>query len=153
GARHLLLVLDNCEHLIDAVAESVEIITHACPRISIVATSRETLRIEGEYVYRVPPLGVPAEHDRDPDVVRAASSVELFIARISAAQVTLSPDLSDLLELGTICRRLDGIPLAIEFAASRVAAFGVRQLAALLDNRFALLTAGRRTALPRHQTL
>jgi predicted ATPase/DNA-binding winged helix-turn-helix (wHTH) protein len=153
GARQLLLVIDNCEHLIDAAANMMETMIQMCRGVSVLATSRENLRIVGEYVYRVGPLSVPTEQDLEPDVILAQSAVQLFIARVKAAQAAFSPDPANLLQVAAVCRRLDGIPLAIEFAAARAATLGVAQVAARLDDRFGLLTAGRRTALPRQQTL
>ena len=153
GEKHLLLVLDNCEHLIDAVANLAETMIRLCPRTTILATSREVLRIDGETVYRVPPLDVPApEHDA-PDHILGHSAVELFVARSKSLDTGFSAGASDLASIGEICRRLDGMPLAIEFAAARAATLGVQQVAMGLGDRFALLTAGRRTALPRHRTL
>src|ERR1700674_5586658 len=153
GGRHLLLVLDNCEHVIEAVASLAETFTRLCPRTSIVATSREVLRIDGESVYRVPPLDVPAPGQAAPDYIMQYSAVELFVARTKALNAGFSPDAEDLASIATICRHLDGIPLAIEFAAARAAVLSVEGVAAGLHDRFALLTVGRRTALPRHQTL
>jgi predicted ATPase/DNA-binding winged helix-turn-helix (wHTH) protein len=153
GGRHLVLVLDNCEHVIDAVANLAETFTRLCPRVTIVATSREVLRIDGESVYRVPPLDVPALGQAAPDHVMQYSAVELFVARTKALSAGFSPTAEDLALIATICRHLDGIPLAIEFAAARAAVLSVQGVAAGLRDRFALLTAGRRTALPRHRTL
>ena len=153
GARQLLLVIDNCEHLIDAVANMTETMIQMCRGVSVLATSRENLRIVDEYVYRVGPLSIPTEQDLEPDVILAQSAVQLFMARINAAQAAFSPDSANLLQVAAVCRRLDGIPLAIEFAAARAATLGLAQVAARLDDRFGLLTAGRRTALPRQQTL
>jgi predicted ATPase/DNA-binding winged helix-turn-helix (wHTH) protein len=153
GGRHLLLVLDNCEHVIDAVANLAETLTRLCPRTTIVATSREVLRIDGESVYRVPPLDVPAPGQAAPDYIMQYSAVELFVARTKALNADFSPHAEDLASIATICRRLDGIPLAIEFAAARAAVLSVQGVAAGLRDRFALLTAGSRTALPRHRTL
>jgi predicted ATPase/DNA-binding winged helix-turn-helix (wHTH) protein len=153
GGRHLLLVLDNCEHVIDAVAHLTETLTRLCPGTTIVATSREVLRIDGETVYRVPPLDVPAPGQTVPDYIMQYSAAELFVARTKALNAGFSPHAEDLASVATICRRLDGIPLAIEFAAARAAVLGVQLVAAGLHDRFALLTAGRRTALPRHRTL
>jgi predicted ATPase/DNA-binding winged helix-turn-helix (wHTH) protein len=153
GGTSLLLVLDNCEHVIDAAANFVEAFVRTCPRTTILATSRETLRINGEYVYRVPPLEVPAVGEEEPDQILGRSAVELFIARAKALDSDFSLQAETFPAIGAICRRLDGIPLAIEFAAARAATLGVQQVAAGLRNRFALLTGGRRTALPRHQTL
>jgi predicted ATPase/DNA-binding winged helix-turn-helix (wHTH) protein len=153
GARRLLLVIDNCEHLIDVVANVTEAIVQMCRNVSVLATSRENLRVVGEYVYRVGPLSVPTEHDLEPDVILAQSAVQLFITRINATQAAFLPDPANLLRIAAVCRQLDGIPLAIEFAAARASTLGLAQVAARLDDRFGLLTAGRRTALPRHQTL
>ena len=153
GQRRLLLVMDNCEHLIDAVANIVEALVQMCPGVSVLATSRENLRIRGEYVYRVGPLSVPTEQDQEPDAILAQSAVELFIARIDAVQTAFSLNPTSLIQIAALCRRLDGIPLAIEFAAARAATLGLAQVIARLDDRFGFLTAGRRTALPRHQTL
>jgi predicted ATPase/DNA-binding winged helix-turn-helix (wHTH) protein len=153
GSGKLLLVLDNCEHLIDAVARFVETVVRICPRVSILATSREVLRIEGEYIYRVPPLDVPPEHPDDPNTIREFSAAQLFISRLAALDDGLSLRHEDLLVIAAICKHLDGIPLAIEFGAARAAALGLPQIVTRLDDRFNLLTAGRRTALPRQQTL
>jgi predicted ATPase/DNA-binding winged helix-turn-helix (wHTH) protein len=153
GGKHLLLVLDNCEHIIDAVANLAETFTRLCPRTTIVATSREVLRIDGESVYRVPPLEVPAPGQAAPDYIMQYSAVELFVARTKALNAGFSPDAEDLASIATICRHLDGIPLAIELAAASAAALGIAQVSAGLRDRFALLTRGRRTALPRQRTL
>ena len=153
GGQQLLLVLDNCEHVIDAVAELAETITRNCPRTTVLATSREVLRIDGEYVYRVPPLDVPLADEGTPDDLLRHSAVELFIARTGALRSDFQPQIDDLSTIAAICRHLDGIPLAIEFAAARAAALGLAEVASHLDDRFRFLTGGRRTALPRHQTL
>ena len=152
GAQKLLLVLDNCEHVIDAAAKLAETIVHLCSRTTILATSREILKIEGEYVYRVPPLDVPLQHE-EPGNMLGHSAVQLFIATTRALQSDFSPDGENLPAIAAICRRLDGIPLAIDLAATRVATLGLQQVAAGLDDRFGMLTGGHRTALPRHQTL
>jgi predicted ATPase/DNA-binding winged helix-turn-helix (wHTH) protein len=153
ATRRLLLVLDNCEHVIEAAAGLVETLLHASPGAFLLATSREPLRADGEYVYRVPPLAVPAEDNRDLDDVMRHGAVRLFVSRAQAAEPRYLPDARLAKATATICRRLDGIPLAIELAAARIAAFGVEGVAARLDDRFRLLTGGNRTALPRHQTL
>ena len=153
GGRHLLLVLDNCEHVIDAAASLAETLTRLCPRTTIVATSREVLRIDGESVYRVPPLDVPAAGQAVPDTIMQYSAVELFVARTKALNAGFSPHAEDLASIAAICRRLDGMPLAIELAAASAAALGIAQVSAGLRDRFALLTRGRRTALPRQRTL
>jgi predicted ATPase/DNA-binding winged helix-turn-helix (wHTH) protein len=153
GRKKLLLVLDNCEHVIDAVARLAETLVRLCPATAIVATSREVLRIEGEHVYRVPPLDVPSPHQEQVDIVLGHSAVRLFIARASALDSAFSPHTENLRAIAAICRRLDGIPLAIELAAARAATLGPELVLSRLDERFGLLTGGRRTALPRHQTL
>jgi non-specific serine/threonine protein kinase len=153
GGMNLLLVLDNCEHVVDAAANFVETFVSFCPHITILTTSREVLRITGEAVYRVPPLEVPAAGESAPDDILGRSAVELFIARAKASDADFSPQAETLAEIGAICRHLDGIPLAIEFAAARAAMLGIQQVTADLRDRFALLTRGRRTALPRHRTL
>jgi predicted ATPase len=153
GGERLLLVLDNCEHVIDAAAQLVETMVRDCPRTTVLATSREALRIEGEWVYRVPPLEAPPEHWEGPSDVLGRSAVELLVARMQELDSDFSPDSDGLVAIAAICRHLDGIPLAIEFAATRAAALGLEQVASRLDDRFTLLTSGRRTALPRHRTL
>jgi predicted ATPase/DNA-binding winged helix-turn-helix (wHTH) protein len=153
GDRKLLLVLDNCEHLIEAVARLAETVVRLSPATSIIATSREVLRIEGEFVYRVPPLDVPSENQEKAEVVLGYSAVRLFIARARALDSEFSPHEENLRVIAAICRRLDGIPLAIEFAAARAAMLGPELVLSRLDERFGLLVGGRRTALPRHQTL
>ncbi|SCB58592.1 non-specific serine/threonine protein kinase [Rhizobium aethiopicum] len=151
GARRVLLVIDNCEHVIDAAAAMIDTILRICPNVTVIATSRESLRIEGEFAYRVPPLEVPDSGE----AVSAAehSAIQLFVARTRALQWDFEPDQQKLSTIADICRHLDGIPLAIELAAARAATLGIQQIAGRLDDRFVLLTGGRRTALPRHQTL
>jgi len=153
GARQLLLILDNCEHVVDAVARLTETIVNHCPETTIIATSREALRIDGEHVYRVPALGVPPEARLAPDAVFEHTAVELFMTRAQALGSNFSRNEENLGAVAAICRRLDGIPLAIEFAAARAVMLSPPKLAALLDDRFKFLTTGRRTAVPRQQTL
>ncbi|HWS63881.1 MAG TPA: winged helix-turn-helix domain-containing protein [Steroidobacteraceae bacterium] len=153
GGQKLLLVLDNCEHVIDAAALLAETVVRLCPATSIVVTSREVLRIEGEHVYRVLPLDVPSPHQQESDLVLGHSAVQLFIARTRALNSDFSPHGENLRAIVAICRHLDGIPLAIEFAAARAAMLGPEPVRSGLNERFGLLTGGRRTALPRHQTL
>ncbi|TAX43825.1 LuxR family transcriptional regulator [Rhizobium leguminosarum] len=151
GSRKMLLLIDNCEHVVDAAAEMVEAIVRACQNVSVLATSRELLRIEGEFTYRVPPLDVPGnEQIGDP---LQHSAVQLFVARTRALQSDFTMSEGRGSVIAGICRHLDGIPLAIEFAAARAATLGLQQIAGRLDDRFVLLTGGRRTALPRHRTL
>ncbi|MEU8149661.1 BTAD domain-containing putative transcriptional regulator [Nonomuraea sp. NPDC048901] len=137
SAGHVLLVLDNCEHLVEAVARLADELLGRCPRLRVLATSREPLGIVGEVVTPVPPL--PAE-----------PAVQLFGDRVAAACPGLVLDQGLVRE---VCRRLDGLPLAIELAAARLRALSLHELAVRLDDRFVLLTGGSRTALPRHQTL
>jgi predicted ATPase len=151
GRRKVLLVLDNCEHVIDAVAELVEVLVQLCPQAAVLATSGEVLRIGGEHIYRVAPLDVPAT-DASSDLLDY-SAVELFVSRLKALDVGYPPASHELPLIASICQQLDGIPLAIEFAAARAATLGLREVASGLSDRFMLLTSGRRTALPRHQTL
>jgi predicted ATPase len=131
----------------------VETMVRVCPRTTVLATSREALRIEGECVYRVPALEVPPEHWGGPSDVLGRSAVELLVARMRELDWDFSPDSDGLAAIAAICRHLDGIPLAIEFAATRAATLGLEQVASRLDDRFTLLTGGRRTALLRHRTL
>src|SRR6266568_2550504 len=151
-AKRLLLVIDNCEHVIDAAAGMAETLLRAGPSVSLLATSREPLRVSGEYIYRVPPLGVPAEDNQDIEDVFTHGAVRLFASRAHAAEPRYVADGGVAAATVAICRRLDGIPLAIELAATRIAGFGVAGVAAGLDDRFRLLTGGSRT-LPRHQTM
>lgn len=153
GESHVLLIFDNCEHIVDAVAKLAETLVQFCPRTTILATSREPLRIDGEYIYRVPPLDVPDVGRDEPTHILGHGAVELFIKRMNAADSELSTNADALPLIASICRHLDGIPLAIEFAAARAARLGLQQVVAGLSDRFALLTSGRRTALSRHQTL
>jgi predicted ATPase/DNA-binding winged helix-turn-helix (wHTH) protein len=153
GGKKLLVVLDNCEHLIEAAARLAETILRLCPATSVVATSREVLRIEGEHVFRVPPLDVPPRQEEDSGNILAHSAVQLFIARTRALDSAFVPHGDSLPSIAAICQRLDGIPLAIEFAAARAATLGPELVLSRLDERFGLLTGGRRTAMPRHQTL
>jgi predicted ATPase/DNA-binding winged helix-turn-helix (wHTH) protein len=153
NGRSLFIVLDNCEHVIDAAAQFAEAIVRNCPLTTILATSREALRIEGEYVYRVPPLDVPPEHAANDDNILAHSAVQLFTSRVRALNSAYLPSSEELSKIAAICRSLDGIPLAIEFAAARAATLGAHQVESHLKDRFTLLVGGRRTALPRQQTL
>ena len=153
GSQHLLLVLDNCEHVINAAAGVAEALLRTNAGLHVIATSREPLGAEGEIIYRVPPLGVPAAGTEDIDDVLNYGAARLFVARARAAQRHFRADRSVSAATTAICRHLDGIPLAIELAAASVATLGIEGVAARLDDRFRLLTSGRRTALPRHQTL
>jgi predicted ATPase len=148
--RRVLLVLDTCEHVIAAAAELAEAMLRAGPAVSLIAASREPLRAEGEQIYPVPPLPVPAAGGEDPWQYGA---VQLFAVRWGESGARVLEDLDIGATLTAICRRLDGIPLAIELAAARASTLGIQALSARLDDRFHLLIGGRRTALPRHQAL
>ena len=153
GNSARLLVLDNCEHVVEAAAQFAEAVVQRCPNVTVLATSREMLWIAGECVYRVPPLDIPATEREEPGRLLERSAVELFVARTQALDSAFSASADNAQAIAAICRHLDGIPLAIELAAARAATLGVRQVAAGLADRFTLLTSRRRTALSRHQTL
>ena len=150
----LLLVMDNCEHLLSACAGLADALLQACSGLRVLATSQEPLGVPGETIWRVPSLSVPDE-GRVPTVNQLVSceAVRLFVERAASARPGFTPTDSTAPVVAQICRQVDGIPLAIELAAARVKALAVEQIAARLDDRFRLLTGGSRTALPRHQTL
>jgi predicted ATPase/DNA-binding winged helix-turn-helix (wHTH) protein len=152
--RPALLVLDSCEHVIDAVAPLVERLVGAAPGLHVLATSREALRVRGEHVHRLSPLDLPPERSgiSAAEVLRFGA-VQLFVERATASGARLSLSDEDAALVADMCRKLDGNALAIEFAAARVDVHGVRGTASLLENRFKLFWHGRRTAVPRHQTL
>jgi predicted ATPase/DNA-binding winged helix-turn-helix (wHTH) protein len=154
GERRVLLLLDSCEHVIDAAAALAEPVVSEAPQAHILATSREALRVEGEHVHLLYPLDCPLD-DIGLTATEALTypAVQLFMERAAAGGNRFDLSDSDAPIVARICRRLDGIALAIELAASRVSSHGIRGTAGLLDNRFKLLWQGRRTALPRHQTL
>jgi predicted ATPase/DNA-binding winged helix-turn-helix (wHTH) protein len=152
--RRMLLILDNCEHLVEPVAFLAERILEAAPAVHILTTSREPLRAAGEWVHRLPPLGLPPlEGTVNAAEIMSFPSVVLFLERIRAANDSFVLADADIPTLVDICHRVDGIPLAIELAAARVDLLGIQGLAKLLRDSFNLLTEGRRTALPRHRTL
>ncbi len=152
--KRLLLLLDNCEHLLDACAKLADAVLRQCPQVVILASSREGLGIAGELTYRVPSLSLP-----EPKVRQTAESlthyeaVHLFIERAQFHQPAFTVTNQNAPALASICHRLDGIPLAIELAAARVRNMSVEDINGRLDQRFRLLTGGSRTALPRQQTL
>jgi len=152
--RQIVLVLDCCEHLVAGVAEMAEALSRAVPGAHLLVTSREPLRAEGEWIYRLPPLQVPPIAPI-PGVADALgfAAIQLFVERAAASSGSFELKDADVSSVADICRRLDGIPLAIELAAARVDFLGIRGLISLLDDRFRLLMQGRRTALPRHQSL
>ncbi len=154
--KQALLILDNCEHLIDAVAPVADAILRACPRVRIIATSRQSLNVEGEHVYRMPSLAVPPASGSAavaPAEASAYGAVALFEERARAVDSSFRLDTSNVAAVGEICRRLDGVPLALQLAAARVAVFPPRELARRLDERFRLLTGGSRSSMARQQTM
>jgi non-specific serine/threonine protein kinase len=154
-AKHLLLVLDNCEHLIEECARITVVLLARCVRLVVLATSREPLAIGGEVVLRVPPLHLPdrAQPVQTPSLLDY-DAVRLFVERAHAVEPSFQLTASNAAAVVEICRRLDGIPLALELASARVNVLTVQELAARLNDRFALLTSGQRSGLePRHQTL
>jgi len=154
--REALLILDNCEHVIQQAATFAHRVLGECQRLRILATSREPLGITGEALWLVEPLTVPAG-DASPGEIESAAAVQLLRDRAGAVRRDLAPgastDPGTLATMARVCRALDGMPLAIELAAARLRTMSVEQLAGRLDDRFRLLTGGSRTALPRHQTL
>ncbi len=151
--QNVLITLDNCEHVIGAVAKMADVIARSCPKVTIVATSREPLGVDGERVYRVRSLTLPADVVESVDDLAGSDAVELFVARTRAHDSTFELDDAAAPLVASICRRLDGIPLAIELAASRLSSMSLVDLNDRLDQRFRLLTGGSRNALPRQQTL
>jgi non-specific serine/threonine protein kinase len=152
--KKVLLVLDNCEHLIEDCAALAELLLGECPEVSVLATSREALSVPGEKAWLLPSLSLPeAGGALDVDRIFQSEAVSLFIERVGDAQPGYQPQAAEALTIAQICLRLDGIPLAIELAAARMSLLSAQEIASRLDQRFSLLTRGRRTALPRHQTL
>jgi len=149
--RRLLLVLDNCEHMVSSLARIGTQVLQGCPGVTILATSREPLRVRGERTWRVPALSLPT--DDSLDALAAAESAALFRERALAGRPDLTIGAADAPALATICRRLDGLPLALELAAARAGMLSLTALAAALDDRFRVLTGGERGAAPRHQAL
>lgn len=149
----VLVVLDNCEHLVSAVAALTDRLLRACPGLSILTTSREPLAVEGEVTWRVPSLPVPPGASEEPDAVRQYDAVRLFIERAVQARPNFAVTNENAPAVAQICHRLDGIPLAIELAAARTRLLPPERIAAELDDRFRLLSGGSRTAMPRQQTL
>jgi len=152
--QQLLLVLDNCEHLIAASAELVSTLLRSCPRLKILATSREALSVPGETLLSVPSLGVPADDPLPPlEELRGFEAIRLFADRAGAQLPTFVLSAENATDVVRVCRRLDGIPLALELAAARVRSLSVAEIARRLDDRFRLLTGGGRTVVARQQTL
>jgi predicted ATPase/DNA-binding CsgD family transcriptional regulator len=155
SSRRLLLVLDNCEHVIDAAASLAEALLGACPGLRILATSRQALGVDGEAAWPVPPLSVPPTRKEGwgADGLTAYEAVRLFVERAKATEPSFEVSSAVTPAIAEICRRLDGMPLAIELAAARVGVLAPAEIAARLDDRFRLLSASNRTAAPRHQSL
>jgi predicted ATPase/class 3 adenylate cyclase len=150
--KQLLLMIDNCEHVLDAVAEIIEEISTTCPRITVMATSREGLALDGERILAVPALA-PPDLGADLSAVTASDAVQLFVDRACAADADFELGAGNADAVAQVCRRLDGVPLAIELAAARVTAMSLSELATALDRRFDVLAGGRRRAVKRQQTL
>ena len=151
--QDVLIVLDNCEHLIGGCAKAAEAIVRRCPKVHLLATSREPLGIGGETIYRVPSLSLPGPGEAGPPAPGSCDAVALFADRARASGVALSVDEQAGPLVASVCRRLDGMPLAIELAAARLRSMSLAELHDRLDQRFRLLTGGSRTALERQQTL
>jgi len=151
--RKLLIVLDNCEHLVQACAELAKRLLQAGPQVRVLASSRDALRIAGETVFQVAPLPSPAQDEQTVDALLANDAVRLFVDRATAVQPAFRLTAKSAAAVAEICRRLDGIPLALELAAARTRAMPIEAIAARLDERFRLLTTSDRTVLPRQQTL
>jgi predicted ATPase len=152
--RDMLIVLDNCEHVIDAAAVLAESLVQGGARLRILATSREPIRVPGEMLFHLAPLAMPEVSDGlTAPIAMTYSAVQLFVERATMCLGEFSLTDAHVPAVANICRRLDGIPLAIKMAAGRVDVFGIAGLAGVLDDRFRLAMRGRRTSLPRHQTL
>src|SRR6202035_3341707 len=151
--RELLLILDNAEQVLGAVAELADAVIRSCPRVCLLVTSREPLGVRGEHVFRVPGLAVPPAGLTAPGRLAAFESVQLFAEHAALHQRDFIVDDASAAAVAAICVRLDGIPLALELAAARLGSLSVPEVNARLDQRFRLLTTGNRTALPRQQTL
>jgi predicted ATPase/DNA-binding SARP family transcriptional activator len=156
AAKRALLILDNCEHLLGPCARFADLLLQTCPNLRILTTSRQPLGITGENVYHVSPLGLPAAEEQTSAIAHKiweADSVRLFVERAKNASAAFLLTDRNAEAIAQVCRRLDGIPLAIELAAARIRALSVEQIASRLNDRFRLLVSGSATALPRHQTL
>lgn len=151
--RQALVVLDNCEHLLGETARLADDVLRGCPRTKLLATSREALKVPGELAWPIPPLSLPGPDDDPMAAVAASDAMALFYERAAAVDPAFRPEPGNAAAVARICRRLDGIPLALELAAARVRLLSAEELAERLDHRLQLLTGGARTAAPRHQTL
>ncbi len=151
--QNILIILDNCEHLVGACAKVADAILRRCSHVHLITTSREPLGINGETIYRVPSLSLPGPDEEETPVTGASDAVALFVDRARAQGVDLGLSRETLPLVVSICRRLDGMPLAIELAAARLRSLSLANLNDRLDQRFRLLTGGSRSAMPRQQTL
>ncbi|HEY9525728.1 MAG TPA: helix-turn-helix domain-containing protein, partial [Anaerolineales bacterium] len=152
--KHALLILDNCEHLIQTCAQLAETLLHACPNLHLIATSREALGVPGEITFSVPALSVPEiEQSFVIETLTKYEAVQLFIERARAALPGFVLTRDNVPAIAQVCHQLDGIPLALELAAARIKMMSLEEIRSHLNDRFRLLTGGARTALPRHQTL
>ena len=151
--QDMLVLLDNCEHVIDAAAKLCGLLVRDCPRLRILATSREPLGLDGEHVYRVPSLSLPPGEAEAVDEIAASDAARLFVDRAQAHDAGFGLDKDTAPLVASVCRRLDGIPLALELAAARLSSMSIQQVSQRLDQRFRLLTGGSRNAMPRQQTL
>lgn len=148
-AKQVLLIVDNCEHLLDAASTAASTLLDACPHVSILATSRESLGVPGETIFRVPSLGLPDDDER----LDGSEAVQLFLDRALAVRPDLAPTDDELRAIGRICRRIDGIPLGIELAAARLRSMSPDELATRLEESFRILAGSAKTRLPRQRTL
>ena len=153
SGQDLLVVMDNCEHVIGAAAELAELLNRRCPRLRLLATGREPLSIESEHVYRLGPMSLPPAGAGSVKDLGGSDAVQLFVERARAHDSTFVLEEPTAGLVASVCRRLDGIPLAIELAAARLPSMSLAHLDERLDQRFRLLTGGARTALPRQRTL
>jgi predicted ATPase/DNA-binding CsgD family transcriptional regulator len=153
GDRYLLVVLDNAEHVLGAVAKLADVLVRSCPRACLLVTSREPLGTSGEHVFRVPPLPVPPAGLAAPEELAGFESVQLFAEHAAMRRAGFVLDDANAAAVAAVCARLEGIPLALELAAARLGSLSVSEINSRLGQRFRLLTGGSRTALPRHQTL
>jgi predicted ATPase/DNA-binding SARP family transcriptional activator len=151
--KTVLLILDNCEHMVDACAQFAQELLPACPGLNILATSREVLGVTGEKAFPVPSLGLPEGSSLELDILYRSDAVKLFIERAQTVDSRFKLTVQNAESVVKICRRLDGIPLALELVAVRLRVMNVAQIARRMDDIFRLLGTGSRTTLPRHQTL
>ena len=154
GDRSVLLVIDNCEHVLDGCIDLAKALLHACPELRILATSRESMGITGEVVWPVPPLSLPESRRRlDPEELLGYESIRLFVARVIAVKPTFTLTAANAESVVQITERLDGLPLALELAAARAKVLSVQEIAARLDSSLQILDGGPKAALARHRTM